>query len=170
VRLRGFGLGSMEESMAAAFIGAAEHTLPSFSRPTGFCRQLEHLLGGGLLVALPLRLPLPHSPGVCKCLVRIEEGGRGDRQLPGEGGRGPPGPRTSRLGQAGPGLHVQTAPDRPEEGGDTRACPRFMVVVVDKPRAERFSSISRRVMEGNDKMRDFSSISACSGYSGWTRV
>ena len=47
VRLRGFGLCSMEESSAAAFIGAAELALPSFSGSLGLCRQLEHLLGGG---------------------------------------------------------------------------------------------------------------------------
>ena len=55
----------MEESSAAAFIGAAELALPSFSGPLGLCRKLEHLLGGGpsqgnswwhyLLVVAPAR-------------------------------------------------------------------------------------------------------------------
>ena len=46
VRLRGFGLRSMEESTAAAFIGGTELALPSFSGSLGLCRPLEHLLGG----------------------------------------------------------------------------------------------------------------------------
>ena len=47
IRLRGFGLRSLFQSSAAAFIGAVERSVSAFSGETGVCRQLEHLLGGG---------------------------------------------------------------------------------------------------------------------------
>ena len=37
----------MVESTAAAFIGAVELALPSFSGPQGLCQQLEPLVGSG---------------------------------------------------------------------------------------------------------------------------
>ena len=47
VRLRGFGLRSLLQSSAAAFIGAVERSVSAFSGEAGVCRKLEHLLGGG---------------------------------------------------------------------------------------------------------------------------
>ena len=47
IRLRGFGLRSLVQSIPAAFIGAVERSLSSFPGEGGVCRKLEHLLGGG---------------------------------------------------------------------------------------------------------------------------
>ena len=46
VRLGGWGLRSLEETSQAAFIGAVEQAVPSFSGPEGICPQLSNYLGG----------------------------------------------------------------------------------------------------------------------------
>ena len=47
IKLRGFGLRSLVESVPAAFIGGVERSVSAFGGEEGVCRKLEHLLGGG---------------------------------------------------------------------------------------------------------------------------
>jgi hypothetical protein len=46
VKLGGWGLRSLEETSQAAFVGAVEQAVPSFSGPEGICPQLTEYLGG----------------------------------------------------------------------------------------------------------------------------
>ena len=48
IRLRGFGLRSLVQSIPAAFIGGVERSVSAFPGDGGICRKLEHLLGGGV--------------------------------------------------------------------------------------------------------------------------
>ena len=48
IRLRGFGLRSLVQSIPAAFIGGVERSVSAFPGEGGICRKLEHLLGGGV--------------------------------------------------------------------------------------------------------------------------
>ena len=48
IRLRGFGLRSLTQSIPAAFIGGVERSVSAFPGEGGVCRKLEHLLGNGL--------------------------------------------------------------------------------------------------------------------------
>ena len=47
IKLRGFGLRSLVQSIPAAFIGGVERSVSAFPGEGGVCRKLEHLLGGG---------------------------------------------------------------------------------------------------------------------------
>ena len=47
IKLRGFGLRSLVDTIPAAFIGAAELSITAFPGQEGVCRQLEGLLGEG---------------------------------------------------------------------------------------------------------------------------
>ena len=47
IKLRGFGLRSLLQSVPAAFIGGVERSVSAFGGEEGVCRKLEHLLGGG---------------------------------------------------------------------------------------------------------------------------
>ena len=48
IKLRGFGLRSLVQSIPAAFIGGVERSLSAFPGERGVCRKLEHLLGDGV--------------------------------------------------------------------------------------------------------------------------
>ena len=48
IKLRGFGLRSLVQSIPAAFIGGVERSLSAFPGEGGVCRKLEHLLGDGV--------------------------------------------------------------------------------------------------------------------------
>ena len=47
IKLRGFGLRSLVQSIPAAFVGGVERSVVAFPGEGGVCRKLEHLLGGG---------------------------------------------------------------------------------------------------------------------------
>ena len=48
IKLRGFGLRSLLQSIPAAFIGGVERSVSAFPGEGGVCRKLEHLLGDGV--------------------------------------------------------------------------------------------------------------------------
>ena len=48
IKLRGFGLRSLVQSIPAAFIGGVERSVSAFQGEGGICRKLEHLLGDGV--------------------------------------------------------------------------------------------------------------------------
>ena len=82
IRLRGFGLRSLVQSIPAAFIGGVERSVSAFPGEGGICRKLEHLLGGGTVVEAPPRLQPSHWKGE---LGLSKEGGAAVLRVPGQG-------------------------------------------------------------------------------------
>ena len=126
IKLGGMGSRSLEETSKAAFVGAVEQAVPSFSGPEGMCPQLDGFLGGeesfgegggggggggGGEVAAHAGVWREAGDGVPGCLGEYAAGGAGVGPVAGGGAGG------RAAGGAGRQRRARVGDGRDKEGG-----------------------------------------------------